>query len=72
MTDAEETYSTQKILMRAPGLDDMNNRLAAFVGTGKSGMVEWLLYINEKQFDQLNKPGYLTINAENGAKLNDF
>lgn len=67
-----ETYTAQKILMRAPGLDDMGNRLAAFVGTGKTKQVEWLLYINEQQFNDLNKPGYITINAENGAKLNDF
>jgi hypothetical protein len=72
MDNEPETYVTQKIVMRAPGLDDMNNRLAAFVGTGKSGLVEMLFYITEKQFNELNKPGYITITAENGAKLNDF
>ncbi len=70
--ETEPDYTAKKILMRAPGLDDMGNRLAAFVGTGKSGVVEWLFYISEKQFDELNKPGYLTVTAENGAKLNDF
>lgn len=72
MTDDQE-YSARKILARAPALDDMNNRLAAFVGASKkTGVVQWLVYMDEDQFNDLNKPGYITITAVNGANLNDF
>lgn len=72
-TAAEQTHSLQRIAVRAPGLDDQRNKLAAFVATGKSGLVENLIYVHEKQFhNELNAPGYITITIENGAKLNDF
>lgn len=71
MADVE--YSAQKILARAPLLDDLQNKLAAFVGASKkTGVVQWLVYMDEAQFDELNKPGYITITAVNGARLNDF
>lgn len=72
MTDETE-YSTTKILARAPALDDLRNKLAAFVGaSSKTGVVQWLVYMDEAQFDELNKPGYITVTAVNGANFNDF
>lgn len=72
-TDAEQTYSLQRIAVRAPGLDDERNKLAAYVSTGKSGLVENLIYVHEKQFhNELNAPAYITITIAGGAQLNDF
>lgn len=66
-------YSLERMLVRAPGLDDERNKLAAFVATGKSGLVENLIYVHERQFnDELNKPGYLKLTLENGKLFNDF
>jgi hypothetical protein len=70
--DTEQIYQLQKIAVRAPGLDDMRNKLAAFVASGKSGLVENLIYVTEKQFNELNKPAYITITIENGGRLHDF
>lgn len=72
MTDEPE-YKVRKILARAPRLDDLQNRLAAFVGaSSKTGVVQILFYMDEDMFDELGKPGYVTVSAENGANLNDF
>ena len=73
MTEDTQSYSIQKIAARAPALDDERNKLAAFVATGKSGLVENLIYVHEKQFhDELNRPAYITITIENGGRLHDF
>lgn len=74
MADKKEdpkVYKTQKMLVRAPALDDERNKLAAFVGTGKkTGMVEWLVYLHENEFHELNRPGYVTITVQNGGTIN--
>ena len=70
--DTEKISKLQKIAVRAPGLDDERNKLAAFVATGKSGLVENLVYVHEKQFYELNRPAYITITIEAGGRLHDF
>lgn len=72
MSDKPE-FVARKVLARAPALDDLRNKLAAFVGASqKTGVVQWLVYMDEAQFNELNKPAYITMTAENGANLNDF
>lgn len=70
--DTEKIYQLKKIASRAPGLDDEKNKLAAFVATGKSGLVENLIYVHEKQFYELNAPAYITITIESGGRIHDF
>lgn len=70
--DNPTTPSLRKIAARAPGLDDEKNKLAAFVATGKSGLVENLIYVHEKQFYELEAPAYITITIEAGGRLHDF
>lgn len=70
--DAPKTPSLKKIAARAPGLDDEKNKLAAFVATGKSGLVENLIYVHERQFYELEAPAYITITIEAGGRIIDF
>jgi hypothetical protein len=74
MTEKTRELKTQKILSRAAGLDDLQNGLAAYVGTtGKAREVSWLVYIKAEELDNdLGFPSYITITAEAGANLNDF
>lgn len=68
-TDLPELAGAMKIVSRAEGLDDRRNALRAYVGTGKSGVVEWLFYLSDKQFTELGEPTYFTILAEPGAHI---
>lgn len=70
--DTPKTPQLQKMAVRAPGLDDEKNKLAAFVATGKSGLVENLFYVHEKQFYELEAPAYITVTIEHGGRVHDF
>lgn len=72
MTDEKKTPQLTKMAVRAPALDDEKNKLAAFVATGKSGMVENLIYVHEKQFYELEAPGYITITIQTEGRVHDF
>lgn len=70
--DTPKVPSLRKIASRAPGLDDEKNKLAAFVATGKSGLVENLIYVHERQFYDLEAPAYITITIDASGRLHDF
>lgn len=71
-SEAKVTPQFQIVAVRAPGLDDEKNKLAAFVSTGKGNVVQNLFYVHEKQFYNLEGPAYITVTVQAGAKLHDF
>lgn len=72
MTEVKATPQFQIVAVRAPGLDDQKNSLAAFVATGKGNVVQNLFYVHEKQFYNLESPAYITVTVAAGANLHDF